>query len=133
MAVNETMMRMAEPLLTPLSETITGFMSVIQVLLGGVFGLYFVMFLYRIYRARKLDNQMRLIFSKLNHIEDFLSEIDEKKVDKKKKNKSSSDKGSRKHARSTSEKISSMNKKLAEVKAGMRSKKKSLQREKQNQ
>jgi len=75
MDINSTAIQLVEPL----GSTVNIFMNTVKVLVGGLFGLYVMMFIYRIFTFRKLSRQMKKLFKELNEIKVRLDKIEKKK------------------------------------------------------
>ena len=71
------------PLIEPLSKTVGSLMAILQILVGGLFGLAVIMFIFRIISSRKLSKQMDKLFKEISGVKKRLGVI-EKKLNKKK-------------------------------------------------
>jgi len=67
------------PLIGPLGETVNYFMNIIKILIGGFFGLYVIIFIYKIFTFRKLSRQMEKLFNELNGIKKRLGKLEKRK------------------------------------------------------
>tara|TARA_Y100000310_G_scaffold151291_1_gene150869 strand:+ start:6784 stop:7020 length:237 start_codon:yes stop_codon:yes gene_type:complete len=68
-------------LIQPYSTTIGSLMNIIKVLVGGFFGLYVVIFIFRIVTFRKINKKLDLLFGEIITINKRLTKM-EKKLEK---------------------------------------------------
>ena len=68
-------------LIQPYSTTIGSLMNIIKVLVGGFFGLYVVIFIFRIVTFRKMNKKLDLLFGEIITINKRLTKM-EKKLEK---------------------------------------------------
>jgi len=68
---------MVEPtILEPLANSVSHLMSILQILVGGLFGLYVIEFVYKILTFRKTRKQLRQILAEINDVKQRLSRIE---------------------------------------------------------
>ena len=67
------------PLIEPFATTVDYFMSTVKLLVGGLFGLYVITFIYRIFTFRKLSRQMKKIFNELAEVKKRLGRLEKRK------------------------------------------------------
>lgn len=71
------------PLLEPWASTITNLMETLSVLIGGFFGLYVIILIYRIFTFRKLSKQMEKLFKEINDVKKSVARLERKGKKKK--------------------------------------------------
>ena len=70
------------PLIEPLALTVNTLISTLNVLVGGVFGLYVIILIFRIVTFKKLSGKMNNILDEIGFIKKKVKNI-EKKLNKK--------------------------------------------------
>ena len=67
------------PLLGPISYTIKGILDVVQLLVGGIFGLYVIAFVVRLVFFKKIYNAFEEIKKDMKRIESKIDKLGKKK------------------------------------------------------
>ncbi len=94
--------------LDPVAETIKRLMSIVSVFVGGIFGLYIILFIWRIYAYKRNRRLFRRMNREIKRIEESLARVErkidnlkekeeEKEKEKNRKKDKSSKAGSRKN------------------------------------
>ena len=56
------------PLLAPFFSDIQGLLNMLQLLVGGLFGLYLILVIIRLYEVRKLNKTLKNVTNQLDHL-----------------------------------------------------------------
>lgn len=62
--------------LEPILGTVNQIMGKIQILVGGIFGLYLIFFIYKVYALRKLNKRIEEISEAMKEINQRLSKLE---------------------------------------------------------
>jgi hypothetical protein len=66
------------PLLEPIYQNINGVLNVLQVFVGGIFGLYIILVIIRFYEVRKLKKTLKSVTDQLSHLNTAIRRIEKK-------------------------------------------------------
>jgi|WetSurMetagenome_2_1015567.scaffolds.fasta_scaffold463547_1 hypothetical protein len=66
------------PLLGPIFSDIQGLLNMLQIFVGGLFGLYLILVIIRFYEARKLKKTLKNVTDQLEHLNMGMRRIEKK-------------------------------------------------------